>query len=74
MHKTCNVWAPEGCPAHLGTRRVPGTFGHRKGAQAHMCSAMVPGHIWAKEGCPVTFGHRKGARAHMGTGMVPGHI
>ena len=51
----------------------PGTYGYRKGAQAHMGTGRVPGHIWTPEWCLDTYGHRSGAWTHMGTRRVLGH-
>ena len=58
----------------MGTEMVPGTFGNRKGAWAHIGKERVPGRTWEPEWCPGTFGHRKVAQVHIGTEMVPGPV
>ena len=49
----------------LGTLPVP----IRRRAPFHMGTGMVPGQLWAPEGCPGTYRHWMGARKHMGTKM-----
>ena len=69
-----HIWAPEGCRGTCSPEECPGTYGHQKGARAHMGTRKVPGNIWAPEWCPDKYRHRKGARGLMETEMEPEHI
>ena len=63
-----HIWTQEGCRGTCSPKECQDTYGHLKGARAHMSTGMVPGHTSAPEGCPGTYGYWNGAQAHVGTG------